>query len=212
MAKTKRIPLPEAYINYVETNHRKPLSILDFCSFAGIKESEFYGDFTTLESVEEATWTELVKGTQARLADSTEYSGYTPREKLLAFYFTFFEEALKHRSYYIQAAGDLKNPALLKMQRFRNSCTEFFKELTREGMESGTVPNRFNAHTLYPHGAWVQFLFLWNFWATDRSKGFERTDEAIERSVNLVFDLSESNALDTGIGFVSFLFRQMKPV
>jgi len=212
MAKTKRISLSDAYIRFVEENNRKPDTVLEFCKFSGIKESEFYADFSTLEVVEESIWQALFNQTHSRLSASPEYAAYSPREKLLAFYFTFFEEALAHRSYYIAAAGDFKNPVLLKMKGFRKSCTDFFKQLTDAGLESGAVPNRFNVHNLYPQGAWVQFLFLWNFWATDRSKGFERTDEAIERSVNLVFDLSESNALDTGIGFVSFLFRQMKPV
>ena len=59
----------------------------------------------------------------------------------------------------------------------------------------------------YADGLWVNFVFIINFWLKDNSKGFEKTDEAIERSVNLAFDLMGKSALDAALDFGKFLFQ-----
>jgi hypothetical protein len=53
----------------------------------------------------------------------------------------------------------------------------------------------------------LNFLFVLTFWLNDNSKGFEKTDESIERSVNLAFDLMGKSALDAALDFGKFLFQ-----
>jgi hypothetical protein len=57
---------------------------------------------------------------------------------------------------------------------------------------------------------WYQFMFLLDFWRKDGSTDFERTDEAIEKSVNLSFDLIEKNALDSAFDFGKFIFQNAR--
>jgi hypothetical protein len=49
-----------------------------------------------------------------------------------------------------------------------------------------------------------------DFWIKDNSKGFEATDAAIEKSVNLGFDLVGPGPLDSIIDFGRFLISQRK--
>jgi hypothetical protein len=50
-------------------------------------------------------------------------------------------------------------------------------------------------------------LFVTDFWLKDKSPGFEKTDEAIERSLNLAFDLMGKSPLDSMLEFGKFLFQ-----
>lgn len=61
---------------------------------------------------------------------------------------------------------------------------------------------------LFSEGAWVQFLFLLKYWMSDNSPGFEKTDVAIEKSVNAIFDIFETTPLESIIDFGKFLFKE----
>jgi hypothetical protein len=54
---------------------------------------------------------------------------------------------------------------------------------------------------------WIQIGFLLMFWKADNSRAFEQTDAAIEKSVNLAFDLIGKGAVDTAFDFAKFLFQ-----
>jgi hypothetical protein len=54
--------------------------------------------------------------------------------KEIAFFFGFFEEALKNRTFVLYSAGDLKNPALLRFKRFKDTLTEYFEALAMAAM------------------------------------------------------------------------------
>jgi hypothetical protein len=52
--------------------------------------------------------------------------------------------------------------------------------------------------------------FVLMFWVKDESAEFEKTDEAIEKSVNLAFDLMGKGVVDNVFEFGKFLFQQAK--
>ena len=66
------------------------------------------------------------------------------------------------------------------------------------------------SETIYSEGAWVQMLFLLKFWMDDDSAGFEKTDMAIEKSVNTIFDVFDNTPLDAVFDFGKFLVEREK--
>ena len=54
---------------------------------------------------------------------------------------------------------------------------------------------------------WMQVGFVFRYWVEDRSPRFEKTDAAIEKSVNLAFDLMGKSALDSFLDFAKFLYQ-----
>jgi hypothetical protein len=56
----------------------------------------------------------------------------------------------------------------------------------------------------------VQFWFIIQFWMTDESRDFEDTDAAIEKGVNLGFDLMKENTLDKAFDLAKFLWGRAK--
>jgi hypothetical protein len=54
---------------------------------------------------------------------------------------------------------------------------------------------------------WIQFGFVLNFWINDNSAGFEKTDEAIEKGVNVTFDLFQRSPIDNLFEYGKFLAK-----
>ena len=55
-------------------------------------------------------------------------------------------------------------------------------------------------------------MFVLHFWVRDDSANFEKTDEAIEKGVNVTFDLFERSPIDNLFEYGKFLTQnsQMK--
>lgn len=197
----------ESYLSFFGEHYRRPENVLEFIKYCGRSEADFYAKHNSIAHLEEQVWVSMADRLIERLSEDETYLAYSVREKTLAFFFGFFEEALKNRTFVLYSAGDLKNPALLRFKRFKDALTDYFEALAMAAMESKELSSRGNLTRWYAKGALAQFLFLLNFWKNDSSQGFEATDEAIERSVNLIFDLAGMNALESGLGFARFLFR-----
>lgn len=63
---------------------------------------------------------------------------------------------------------------------------------------------------VFSEGAWIQFLFILKFWMDDSSKGFEKTDVLIEKSVNTVVDLLDTKPLESLLDLGKFLWKEKK--
>ena len=54
----------------------------------------------------------------------------------------------------------------------------------------------------------MQLGFLINFWINDSSADFEKTDQAIEKSVQTAFDVFDNTPLSTLVDFGKFLWKE----
>ncbi|MGB0176658.1 MAG: TetR family transcriptional regulator C-terminal domain-containing protein [Owenweeksia sp.] len=205
--KTKII---EAYKEYVLLKGTEPPSIFAFCKELEISEAEFYEHFNSFGQVAAAFWSGLFSQITNEIRSEEAYADYEVKEKLLTFYFAFFEALKPHRSFALLSFKD--SVSLLKREsQHLSTLKKDFKlwagELINEGMRNGEIAQRLKITGTYDNILWLQFMFLLNFWRKDGSHGFERTDAAIEKSVRFGFDLMEKNALDSAFDFGRFLFQ-----
>lgn len=96
------------------------------------------------------------------------------------------------------------------MKASKELFTDFAEEVLLGGIENGEVANRDKLNNYYKDIMWMQFQFLVSFWNRDSSQGFEKTDAAIEKSVNVWFDLIERGALESALDFGKFMLQQMR--
>jgi hypothetical protein len=75
------------------------------------------------------------------------------------------------------------------------------------GKASGEVARRPYLDSRYPEMFWLHMAFLLVFWKDDNSAAFEQTDAAIEKTVNLAFDLIGKGAVDSVIDLAKFLYQ-----
>ena len=134
---------------------------------------------------------------------------YSSREKLLALYFTLIEVLKVNRSYAMMdlqkmKKGDMK-PSFL--EAFKMKFHKFVDEILLQGKETEEIIDRPIIGDRYAEGLWVQTLFILQFWAYDESKDFEKTDAAIEKAVNVAYDLMGKSPRESMFDFAKFLFQ-----
>jgi AcrR family transcriptional regulator len=205
-----REALVAAYMSDTLEREKFPVSVYRFCKDNGLEESEFYKHFGSLESLQKEIWVSFCAKTFELLGADKAFEGYAPREKLLGFFFTFFELLGLNRSYVLFALkqGDKPMEGLSQLRGLRTRIREFARGLVEQGNEERS--SRITQHNpaLFSEGAWLQFLFLLRFWIKDGSPSFEKTDMAIEKSVNTIFDVFDNTPLERVLDFGKFLYKE----
>lgn len=209
-AKTSRDTLISKYMSYVLENERSPRSIYKFCKENNVPEQDFYEHFGSVDGLKAAIWNSFYDNTQKLLEKNADYTSFTNKDKLLTFYFSFFELLALNRSYVLLALQEDSRPLknLEQLRGIRNRFRKFTGELIEAGNSGKTFKINQRNPALFSEGAWLQFLFLIRFWLNDSSPAFEKTDLAIEKSVQTVFDLFENTPLDSILDFGKFLYKE----
>ncbi|MDX1315043.1 MAG: TetR family transcriptional regulator C-terminal domain-containing protein, partial [Eudoraea sp.] len=94
------------------------------------------------------------------------------------------------------------------LKGLRKSVVGFASELIDEANADKNLRITRHNPKVFAEGAWLQTLFLLKFWMEDDSAGFEKTDLAIEKSVNTIFDVFDNTPLERIIDFGKFLFKE----
>jgi hypothetical protein len=202
--------LIEKYIQFTLEHNKAPESVYLFAKAAGIDEKEFYTHFSGLNGLEAAIYKQWFDTTLEQSKASEPWNNYSAREKVLAIYYTFIENVKNHRSFAVY----LKNRDFTKLPKWPAYLSELhatFKENMRpilnEAIDTKEIEARKFIDEKYVDALWLNFLFVLTFWLNDDSQAFEKSDEAIEKSVNLAFDLMGKSALDAALDFGKFLFQ-----
>ncbi len=212
-AKKKKIDdtsIVTIYMDWVLANNAEPKSVYSFCKEAKIEETDFYTFFGSLDGLRQAIWVKFFENVESSIAKEADFASYTNKNKLLTLYFTLFEVLTLNRSYVLFSLKENKEG--LKNLKALKSFRTHFKDFIEANMtvEEGVLSERIDKITrpVYTEGAWVQFLFLLKYWLDDTSKGFEKTDILIEKSVNTVVDLLNTKPLESLIDLGKFLWKE----
>ncbi len=213
MAKSKKITDNEIitmYMDYVLEHETIPKSVFKFCKMNSIKEVEFYENFGSIESIRKKIWNKFYVNTENLLKKNKEFDNFSNRDKMLTFFYSFFEMLTLNRSYVLLALKQENNPLknLGQLKGLRKQIKNFAADLINEGNADRTLEITKHNPKLFSEGAWLQFLFLLKFWMNDESAGFEKTDIAIEKSVNTIFDVFDNTPLENIIDFGKFLYKE----
>ena len=201
--------ISEAYREYVLTNGKQPSTVFSFCKSIGIQEDQFYKYFGSFESLERAFWKSYFENTKNRMESDTDFQMFSAREKILTFYFAMMESLKADRSFVVHQLKAWKSPVQLPvfLKDFKAGFEEWIKKILSEGKSKGDLAPRPYLDERYHHLFWLHFTFILQFWKNDDSANFENTDAAIEKSVNLAFDLIGKGVLDNAIDFGKFLYQ-----
>ena len=200
----------DAYSTQVLEHEKEPKSVYLFCKKNKIEETDFYKSFASLEDIKESIFSKFFDNAYMLISKEKGFDAQVPKEKLLSFYFTFFEVLLINRSYvlFILSNSRDKMQKLSSLRRLRNSFKQFASGLIEQGNTSKQSILTKHPELIFSEGAWLQLLFLLKFWMDDSSPSFEKTDMAIEKSVQTVFELFDNTPLDSVIDFGKFLWNE----
>ncbi|WP_109300543.1 TetR family transcriptional regulator C-terminal domain-containing protein [Aquimarina sp. AU474] len=198
------------YMEYVLDNDGFPKSVYKFCKEVKISEDNFYSFFGSIESLNKSIWNTFFTTTVDAMNKNKEYAEFSSRDKMLTFFYTFFEMLSLNRSYVLFALRQYDMPFknINQLKGLRRHIKGFAEELIDQDNEVKHYKFTKNPSAIFSEGAWLQFLFLLNFWVGDESASFEKTDVAIEKSVNTIFDLFDNTPLHNVLDFGKFLWKE----
>lgn len=188
-------------------------NVYTFCKKNGISEGDFYTFYASLDQVKSAFWNTLMQHTLQTLNKSEDFASYSAREKMLSFYFTFFENLTMNRSYVLAVLpSDCKQWKDWKqLHEVRNSFLHFVEDVM--STQTNALDEKLSKvlQPLYKEGFWGQFLYTLKYWMEDTSKGFEKTDIFIEKSVQASFDLVQNTPLNSLFDLGKFIWKDKSP-
>ncbi len=198
------------YMDYVLTHNHKPHTVFAFAKANKFDESEFYAFFASFEVLEQSVFKAFFDNTHKTLEKSEEYHSFEPRNKLLSFYYTFFENLTANRSYVVHALSSNKaNMKSLKvLANLKKSFNSYIENLGINTIDLKQEQLSRIQNRGLKESAWFQLLVTLKFWLDDTSPSFEKTDIFIEKSVQASFDLIDTTPLKSIIDFGKFLFKE----
>lgn len=198
------------YMNDVLEMNEAPKNVFIFCKKHNIEESDFYSFFGSLDALKKDIWVKFFENAVATIEKEPTFDTYSDKNKLLTLYFTLFEILTLNRSYILFSLKENKEglKSLKSLSTFRNHFKEYIvtKIKSKPSEPFGKVAKV--TEPVFSEGAWLQFLFLLKFWMDDTSKGFEKTDVLIEKSVNTVVDLLDTKPLESLFDLGKFLWKE----
>ncbi|MGB5982482.1 MAG: TetR family transcriptional regulator C-terminal domain-containing protein [Nonlabens sp.] len=201
-----------AYMDYVLEHEKTPKSVYKFANDNDMSEQDFYKFFGSFEGLRKEIWNTFFTMTMDVAHKNEDYAHFSNREKMLTFFYTFFELLTLNRSYVLYTLHNHQNmmDKMDQLKGLRRHVKDFAKDLIARRNETKSNILLERSESIYSEGAWVQMLFLLRFWMDDDSAGFEKTDMAIEKSVNTIFDVFDNTPLDSVFDFGKFLWQERK--
>ncbi|TBW28395.1 TetR family transcriptional regulator C-terminal domain-containing protein [Gramella sp. KN1008] len=198
------------YMDYVLENEKTPRSVYKFAKENEMTEQDFYKLFGSFEGLRKAIWEKFFENSMEVMEKSKEYASFSNREKLLTFFYTFFEVLTANRSYVLYTLRENSQPLknLDQLKSLRKNIKNYAKTLIEERNKEKSLKLFQQSELIFSEGVWIQFLFLLKFWMDDNSPAFESTDVAIEKSVNTVFDVFDNTPLERIVDFGKFLWKE----
>jgi hypothetical protein len=198
------------YMNDVLEMNEVPKNVFVFCKKHGIEESDFYSFFGSMDALKQGIWVKFFENSAEAIEKEAAFEGYSDKNKLLALYFTLFEILTLNRSYVLYTLKEnqegLKN--LKSLKEFRNRFKDYIVSTVKSAPSEVFGKVAKVTEPVIAEGAWIQFLFLLKFWMDDTSKGFEKTDVLIEKSVSTVVDLLDTKPLESLFDLGKFLWKE----
>ncbi|HEX8017247.1 MAG TPA: TetR family transcriptional regulator C-terminal domain-containing protein [Flavobacterium sp.] len=198
------------YMNEVLEKGQKPKSVYHFAKENDFTEAEFYAFFGTLEGLEKEIFRLFFVNTIDLLNKNTDYLEYDMKNKMLSFYFTFFEILTANRSYVLQSLKLDRNPLknLVQLTSLRDSFKEYVSEILTDDYRLELEKLQKFQEKAIQESAWLQLMLTIKFWKDDESAAFEKTDIFIEKSVNASFELMNVAPMNHLIDLGKFLFKE----
>ncbi len=206
---TSKHDIISLYMDYVLEHNEDPKSVYKFSKDNNFEEAHFYTNFASFEAVKTTIFTTFFENTLLLLHKSEDFETYDARNKLLSFYFTFFENLTANRSYVVYALHqNNKLEALKSLKGLRTHFKKFIHSLEIEKLDFKQERIEKIQNKAIEESAWAQLIFTLKFWIEDSSTSFEKTDIFIEKAVNASFDILNITPIKSVIDLGKFLFKE----
>jgi len=213
MARKKKLKVAEVidkYMDYYLEFGEAPKSVYHFAKINDFDEKDFYELFGSFQAVENHIFKAFFDQAVGLLNKSEEYKSFDARNKLLSFYYTFFEILTANRSFVLALLknGEVSLKSLKVLSDLRKEFLKYIDELDIKTPDLKEEKLEKLKKRSVEETSWTQLLITMNFWMNDSSAGFEKTDMFIEKAINTGFDLIDVKALKSIFDLGKFLYNE----
>lgn len=205
-----QIEIITSYMDHVLSLGKTPDTIYQFSKEIEMNESDFYKFFSSFEHLETEIFTVFFNNTISLLENKSEFHEFTAKDKLLSFYFTFFENLTANRSYVLFALEKQHNKlkVLKKLTGLKTSFSKFVNTLDIEKIDLKQERLQSIQNKGFEEAFWIQLLIILKFWINDTSPSFEKTDLFIEKSLHASFDMINTQPVKSFIDLGKFILKE----
>ncbi|SEQ95129.1 hypothetical protein SAMN05421824_2652 [Hyunsoonleella jejuensis] len=198
------------YMDYVLEHDADPKTVFAFSKINNFEEAKFYEYFASFEAIEKGIFEAFFTHSITALSKSEDYKIFDARNKLLSFYYTFFENLTANRSYVKHVLDKYKSDlkGLKMLSGLKKHFTQYVSELGIQMLDIKQEQFEKFQDKALKESAWLQLLLTMKFWLDDTSASFEKTDIFIEKSVNTTFDVLDIAPLKSVLDLGKFLFKE----
>lgn len=198
------------YMEYVLEHNQNPKSVYSFSKSNNFEEAKFYEFFASFEAIEKSVFEAFFTNSLSTLNKSEDYKIFDSRNKLLSFYYTFFENLTANRSYVAHVLYKYKNDlkGLKVLTGLKHHFTDYISHLEIQMLDLKHEKLEKIQEKTLQESAWLQLLITIKFWLDDTSASFEKTDIFIEKSVNTTFDVLDIAPIKSMIDLGKFLYKE----
>lgn len=204
-------------MEYVTQLKGDSASVEDFSTYSKITEEQFYISYSDIKAIERDIWSFILNDAIDTISNDPQYATFGQVEKLLSFFYTFFESLTLNKAYFLahlsirpsfnerrEVAKGMKTP-------FHNyiEATIGSNALSGLGVDQVDFVNDI-VHRGQKEGFWIQLMCLIDFWNKDQSEGKEKTDIAIEKSVRAAIDLIEIAPVKSLFDLGRFIWQEKR--
>jgi len=202
--------LTEMYMDYFLNNNEAPKTVYQFAQLNNFSEKDFYNHFGNFMAIEQYVFISFYDQSRNLLEKSEDYGTFDARNKLLSFYFTFFELLSANRSFVLLLLKVEYKPwnTMASLSPLKQEFVKFIGELNIETLDMKEERIEKFQEKSIQQSSWMQLMITLNFWMTDVSPSFEKTDVFIEKSINTSFDLLDVKPLKSIIDLGKFIFHE----
>ena len=213
MARKKKINKKDIYSFYMEfylENGEAPKSVYKLSKHYNFDETQFYEFFGNLNAVEKSIFVSFFDQTLDLLEKSEDYTNFDARNKLLSFYYTFFEILTANRSFVLSILERDKNSSrfLKTISTIKPVYIKYLKSLEIDKLDLKDARIEKYVDKSLEESFWVQLILCLKFWMDDDSASLEKTDIFIEKAINTGFDLLNVQPLKSVLDLGKFLFHE----
>lgn len=195
-------------MDYVLTNNHAPKTVYAFAKDNNFEEADFYSNYASFEALEKSIFKVFFDNTMLVLEKSEDYQHFDARNKILSFYFTFFENLTANRSYVVYALKDKGLKSLSSLSSLREAFKNYIDTLDIETIDIKEPRIVKLQDSAKQESFWIQLMMVMKFWLDDTSSSFEKTDIFIEKSIHAGFDLMDIKPLKSVLDLGKFLFKE----
>lgn len=199
------------YSDYLLSAGERPKNVYLFMKENKFEEKEFYRFFSSFDQLEREILNHFFTKSVELVIDKTQKDAVSAKEKLLNLYFVFFENLTMNRSLVLTILGESKLQNLKILEALRKSFFDFIDTLNFKDVEIIEKANQDiqKINQKSRQGAlWLHLLSVIEFWRTDKSPDFEKTDIFIEKTIDTGFELLDNEPLRKVIDLGKFLWKE----